>query len=638
MKAVSAQEKSDEEVAFTKFKQWCSGTRAAKRESVKEGTAQMEQHSADVTQATSDVSELAEAIADLDTAIDGYKSDMQDATEIRTKEKSEFDTEHADYSDSIDAVMRAVNVLSKQNFDRAQAASLLQTVASLSRTPSGAKSVVASLLSADIEDPFASHQPGVGLSVTAPEANAYEFQSSGVIDMLKKLQNKFEDERTTLEKEEMNKKHAYEMLLQSLTDSVERATSAKARKAKTRDQRKTDAAVAQGELEDATATRDADQKYLDDTTAGCEEKSRTFEERQKLRHEEAESLDKAIEILSGAAVAGAAEKHLPALAQSSLGLLRSTTISPLQSQAAAYLQQRAEKVHSPMLAMLATKVVADPFAKVKKMIKDMIVRLMEEATQETEHKGWCDAELVSNKVVREAKSEDVNTLAAQVDQLNAEIAKLNQEVADLTQAITELDKSVKEAIAMRTAEKEKNAATIQDAKEAQEAVSQAMVILKDFYAKAAESTALVQAPMDDAPATFDAPYQGDQTANSNVMSFLEVIASDFARLESDTTLAEETAEKEHTKFTNDAAVDRAMKAASSRNCANLIVKRKSELVEVQTDLKATQEELNAALAYYEKLKPSCVSSGVTYEDRVQRRAEEIESLQEALKILSGDDI
>ena len=40
----------------------------------------------------------------------------------------------------------------------------------------------------------------------------------------------------------------------------------------------------------------------------------------------------------------------------------------------------------------------------------------------------------------------------------------------------------------------------------------------------------------------------------------------------------------------------------------------------------------------EKLKPDCVDAGVSYEDRVERRKEEIASLQEALKILSGDDI
>ena len=56
------------------------------------------------------------------------------------------------------------------------------------------------------------------------------------------------------------------------------------------------------------------------------------------------------------------------------------------------------------------------------------------------------------------------------------------------------------------------------------------------------------------------------------------------------------------------------------------------------DLKGAQEELDAALAYYDKLKPSCVDAGVSYEERVARREAEIQSLQEALKILSGEDI
>ena len=57
----------------------------------------------------------------------------------------------------------------------------------------------------------------------------------------------------------------------------------------------------------------------------------------------------------------------------------------------------ATMLKSKMLSMLAAKAAADPFGKVKKMIKDMIVRLMEEANEETEHKGWCDSELGANK-------------------------------------------------------------------------------------------------------------------------------------------------------------------------------------------------------------------------------------------------
>jgi len=58
----------------------------------------------------------------------------------------------------------------------------------------------------------------------------------------------------------------------------------------------------------------------------------------------------------------------------------------------------------------------------------------------------------------------------------------------------------------------------------------------------------------------------------------------------------------------------------------------------KADLEGTQRELTAALDYFEKLKPSCIETGVSHEERAARRQEEIESLQEALKILNGEDV
>jgi len=62
------------------------------------------------------------------------------------------------------------------------------------------------------------------------------------------------------------------------------------------------------------------------------------------------------------------------------------------------------------------------------------------------------------------------------------------------------------------------------------------------------------------------------------------------------------------------------------------------LADLKKDLERTNEELTAALDYYEKLKPDCVDMGLSYEDRVARRKEEIVSLQEALKILQGEEL
>ena len=122
------------------------------------------------------------------------------------------------------------------------------------------------------------------------------------------------------------------------------------------------------------------------------------------------------------------------------------------------------------------------------MIKDLITKLMEEAAAESEHKGWFDEELSTNKQTRKEKTAGVEALHAQIDELEASIAKLTEDMASLTQAIADLDAAMAKATDLRNAEKAKNTETIADSKEAQTAVAQALAVLKDFYSKAATAT------------------------------------------------------------------------------------------------------------------------------------------------------
>jgi len=624
-------EKHDEQVQFAAYKQFCDDTAVEKKRSIDEAAEQIDMLKADIAKAVADAAQLGKEIAGLDEDVSIWQGDMKAATNVRKIEKADYDATHKDYSESVDALQRAIAVLQKQAHDRKQKASLAQVAAlkDLNLIPDKAKKIINAFLSTEEADEDS-------LSA-APEANAYEFQSHGVIEMLEKLLDKFIDERTTLEKEEMNSKHAYDMLMQDLKAQVDQATRDRGEKAESKAKTLQAKADNTGDLQDTSTSKAADEKYLSDLTSTCSTKASDFESRQELRAGEIQAIEKAIEILSSGAVAGNAEKHLPSLLQkggASLSQLRASGMSPSQQKTAFYLQEQAKRLNSRVLSALAVRVTDDPFAKVKKMIKDLIVRLMEEANEEAEHKGWCDTELSTNEQTRKEKTEAVQMLTAEIDELKSSIAQLSEDITDLSKSVAELDQAMSTATEQRQKEKAENTVTIKDAQDAQTAVAQALVVLKEFYAKAAEATAFVQKQ----PEIFDSPYKGMGGEAGGVVGMLEVIESDFARLEAETSSAEATAQKSYDEFMTDSKVDKAQKTTDSEHKTAKKQDQEQALTVKSGDLEGTQKELDAALAYYDKLKPSCVDSGVSYEDRVGRRKEEIESLQEALKILNGEDI
>merc|ERR1719235_1183222 len=150
------------------------------------------------------------------------------------------------------------------------------------------------------------------------------------------------------------------------------------------------------------------------------------------------------------------------------------------------------------------------------------------------------------------------------------------------------------ATADRDAEKTKNMQTLDDAKNAQAAVAQAVAVLKDFYAKAAEATSLIQ---DDANAEADtvalmqqqAPYRGQDSGG--VIGMLEVVESDFARLESDTSASEAESQRAFDKFASDTATDKAVKSTDQKHKSSTKQSKESALASAKKDLRGTSEEL-----------------------------------------------
>jgi len=635
MLAKGKEAKHQEEVEFAKFQEWCEGVRSEASKSIEESEAQITQLSADMDKAASDAETLAGEIAALEADLAQAKAEAKSATDMRKKEHADFTAQESDYTASIDAIQRAVQVLKTRSPDVPQALVQVQKAPLL---PTRSKAALESFLQAHLS---------AGLSSGAPEANAYEFQSGGVVDMLEKLEARFKEELLALQKAEMSSKSNYQVLMQQLEDDIKADEATAAAKTAAKAGKLEDGASAKGDLRVAEGAKADDETRLADTNAECRLKSEEFEKNQVTRSEEAKAIQQAMEILSSAAVKGAAETHLPALLQAKrrAAALAQVVSAPqgaaaeARKRAAAYLQTRAEELQSRYLSVLASHAADDAFGKVKQMIKELLVKLMEEANEEADQHAYCTSELATNKKTREVRTAEVEQLTAQVDKLTSETATLATEIQQLSDSMAEVRGQQAEAQKLRNEEKKSNAQASADAKEAQLAVQQAIEVLRSFYAGAgdASAAALLQSGSKGKKRAAE-PYQGMQDGSTGVLGMLEVVLSDFARLDSETSSAEDQAEAAREKFMAESNEDLAVKGAEVEHKESKKQQKEELLRSSKKELGLTQEELSQALDYYDKLKADCVDDGLSYEERWQRRKEEIESLKQALRILNGEDL
>merc|ERR1740117_2025041 len=379
--------------------------------------------------------------------------------------------------------------------------------------------------------------------------------------------------------------NAYDMVQQDLIDSIENSNTDVEEKTASKESKIEKRAMDTKELASTEESKAADEDLLNNLDTECKQKTASFEEKHQLRSDEIAALAKATEILSDGDVA-AGGAHL-GLAQSGTSFVQSERSERFLGQSEGihrrlreFLSSEAQRLNSKNLGLISEKVAADPFAKVKKLIDDMITRLLEEANADAVKEGWCDTEMGKSKVTRNKLSEELDGLSAAIEDGKGTIMKLTQELADLADEIKDLDAQMGEATQLRQDEKTKNVATVEDSQGAQKAVAAATAVLKDFYAKAAQATALLQQKSKpvllsrgvkmgteewaalanpnyegtvdkghkEGMQNFGETYTGNQDAAGGVLALLEVIFSDFAALQADTQSAEVEAVASYNSF------------------------------------------------------------------------------------------
>merc|ERR1740138_787826 len=467
------------------------------------------------------------------------------SAEMREEEKATFDAAFTDMTKAISALERAIETLKASK--SSDPSSYLQSDVS-----SGVQTALlmadALGIKTDTKVLALLTQPTDDGSRGVPNQD-YEFKSGGIISTLEGLLNTFRGKKSDLESDNAQAQSDFNLAAQGKTAQIKAAQVTLAEKEAERSETTNKIAVAQADLTETNAVLNDDRLYLKDLTSKCETKAKEWDQRSSMRSDELSAITQALAVIEGVVASKAVETGVGG--RDAMGAQNVNEDAPSASGAfftqvsirkatepdsgeedmareklVSLLISKGKALHSPALMSLAAAAKTDVFAKVKRMIQELIERLLAEEADEADHKGWCDEEIAKTVKDRDYRLRDVSKLHNELADGYARKGELEENKKELTHLIGNLTADLATETQNRNEEKAENAQTVADSEEGVTAVQQAIDILAHFYGEAAKATVFTQQPSvgDEAPDTgFEGAYTGSQSASTGILGMLDVI-------------------------------------------------------------------------------------------------------------------
>jgi len=616
--------------AYEEFSEWCGDRSKNLNFEIQTGKSDVAELKASIALEQALQSRLSAKIEELGGSIGTGTADLQAASEIRKKEGSDFAAEEKEQIEMISTLQRAISVLEREMQNGG--ASMMQltrdngivevlgTLVKASALNTADASKLTTLLQSSSTN--MDEMDGAG----APAAAVYGSHSGGIIETLGDLLEKAQDQLSDARKKERISTHNFELLKQSLQDQIKFATQEKATSAQSLSGSSEKKAVAEGDLDVTSKDLTANEITLEDVTHDCTRKAEDFEAEKASRAEELKALAVAKKALTE--TTGAAASATYGFVQASFLQIRERRPDSLAGSKATRLVRDMAREHgSAALAQLASRMVsamrasdsesADPFGKVKGLIRDMIDRLEREANADAKQKAYCDKEMSESNEEKADLSSSEEKLSNKIDQMTARTKKLREQVASLESTLAGLVKSQAEMDSLRQKE---NAAYTQnkaDLEQGIEGVKVALKVLREYYAK-------------------DKAHDAAGGEAGGIVGLLEVVESDFSKGLAESVATEESAKAAYEAETKENEIDKATKEKDVEYKSKEAINLDKAVAEASSDRSNVQMQLDAVLESLKKLDDMCVAKPETYKEKTRRRQEEIEGLQTALEILEGE--
>jgi DNA repair exonuclease SbcCD ATPase subunit len=637
LKAKAISEGKAEEVSYTKFEYWCSTSIDELKDAIADEKEKIDELEDKIAGLTKKKETLEDEISTLEDQIGELEASAKKAKEDRAAEAKLYDKADKDLESTIKAVDGCIKALEGAE-SSTEGAMLAQRHVKLVLSLLGMK---ATEQQRKVLEDFAKPRPDqLAEGDLSKHTDKYDFKSENVIELLKQLKLMFEDEKLAGTTAETNAINAYEMAKEARDNAIDAAKKSKGTKEKELGATKKSIADADKELKSTQSDLKADSKSLGSTEDSCRIKKSEWETRSETRKLEIEAMDQAIKILAKSAGVRTEAPGNPIPPASPVDFFQISNSNDPKMKAVILLKDAAQTAHSRALERLAVEVAAHlngPFDAVNNMIEKMIFRLMDEQKKEDEHKLWCDQEIKKTDTMKEDKEDKIDDLKAEIKVETAAVAKLTDEIAAAEKMISDIVSFIKEATEIRKTGKKENALAIKDAKDAQTSLTNAIAVLEAFYKESGEIPKepweFIQKPVNlgKKPSTWDAGYTGvaDPDNKGGIISILEAVLSDFAKMEAETKSQEAQDQKEYEESMKDNEIEKSGREQEVSMKSQEKARRSDKIASLNSQKKNVEAELEKTEQYLEDLKPACVNGDSSYEDRKAARAKEIEALKKA---------
>mmetsp|Transcript_27638 Transcript_27638/g.82393 ORF Transcript_27638/g.82393 Transcript_27638/m.82393 type:complete len:691 (-) Transcript_27638:47-2119(-) len=543
LKAKVEADGESEQASYDKFACWCEDTLGEKATEISEAKETIEKTQTLIVKLKSEISSHQVEIKQLEKDIAANIESTREATEMREKESEGYEGEKSESEQCIGALEAAIKILTGAGENRKEAflgtlqeAQLLGVTAGLKSLLRRA-SVEKSLKEQDLEvmrrfvdkpEDFVGGSKADEIAAVQIANNPfgdYAPQSTQIQGILKSMYDSFTSDLEKANVDEAKKQKSFEELMETKTaekktleGSLETHTSSEADKSK-------ELADSKTLLDDTKAQLESDEKFFASTKDTCKTKAGDWATRSRIRTEEIQAMQQAIDILTS-------DEAKEQFKQSAETFVQTSSVKSMGPKInAAYVQLRnlATKYQSLSLARLATSVTtAGHFDKVMNDIDKMIAILRQEEQDDIKQRDTCERQENKNKNQMEDLNYEIKKSAAMLARLGDDSKALEDAKKALEDDMTSAKKEMTTMSENRQDERDEHLKATKHDQVAVELLEKAISKLSGFY-NGADKAAFVQKKADPMPETSfqGKDYKGRQGEGQGIISILTLVKDDI---------------------------------------------------------------------------------------------------------------